>query len=398
MLILDGFGYELVKEYYQAGHLRMFYPPARVVAPYPTMTDVCIQDIIGGMPCRAFEARHFDRKANRFVGGSRDYLAGKNEPYNRLLHYRAGMLWDAIGYIDPWAVFGKEINDAKRCFDRRQSKEFLAYFVSSAGVSTRSGASGQKRCLQLIERLVNQVIWETRGLTKVTLLSDHGHSYTSARRVNFEESLREKGWRLTGRLRDPKDVAYVQFGLVTFASFATLSPAALAGDLADCQGVELASYVDKDAVVVLDANGGRAVIRRKQRGFSYEPVAGDPLKLKDILSGLAADSDGAYDTDAMLTATVTHEYPTPLKRLWRAHFALVENTPDVIVSLKNEFFAGLASFAGSVTIASTHGGLNYANSVTLIMSTAGPLPAYMRSEDVPRHMKKLTGETWPSRK
>ena len=39
------------------------------------------------------------------------YLAILSARFRMLLQYRAAMLWDAIGYVDPWAVFGKEINE-----------------------------------------------------------------------------------------------------------------------------------------------------------------------------------------------------------------------------------------------------------------------------------------------
>lgn len=397
VLILDGFGYDVVNKYYQQGGLRAFHRPSQVVAPYPTMTDMCIQDIIDGMPCRAYEALYFDRAANKLVGGTSDYLEGVNEPYNRLLQYRADTLWDALGYIDPWAVFGKEINDAKRVFDHARTKEMLAYFVSSAGVGTRMGAAGQVQCLRRTEQFINQVIYETRGLTKITLASDHGHSYTPSKRIDFEGYLRRKGWRLAKSLHKPDDVVYVPFGLVTFARFATRRPARLAGDLISMAGVDIASYADRDKVVVLSADGGRAIITRHGDGYRYQPTAGDPLKLVGILTGMGS-ADGFHSADDLLAATYKHQYPAPLQRLWRAHFGLVRHTPDVLVSLANNYFSGAKSFAGSVTIASTHGSLNRSNSVTFIMSTAGPLPKVLRSRDIPKAMAALTGGDWPSRR
>ena len=398
VLILDGFAYDLVKKAYDAGALRMFHPPSRVVAPYPTLTDPALEDLLAYSPCPAFEARYYDRGANRAAGGSGDYMAGKNAPYNQLLQYRAAMLWDALGYLYPWEVFGKELNDAKRLFDRGRTQEVLAYFVSSAGVGTRMGAEGQRKALQRVEQFVNQVIWETRGLTKVTLLADHGHSYTEARRIPLEKHLKDRGWKLRESLKGPKDVVYIRFGLETYASFATQSREALAKDLAAAEGVELASFAAEDAVVVLAPKGQRAVIRRRGARFRYQRVSGDPLGLRPILAKLKPDAAGYFDADELLSATLTHTWPAPLQRLWRAHFALVANPPDVIVSLADNFYSGDTSLAGAVSIASTHGSLNYSNSVTFIMSTIGPLPPYMRSRDVPGHMKTLTGRHFPAGK
>jgi len=395
VLILDGVGYDLVKRYYDEGHLRMFYPPSRVVAPYPSMTDLCLEDVFGYIPCRGIEARYYDLQANRLAGGSSDYVAGKNEPYNRLLHYRANLLWDAIGYLAPWEVFGKEVNDAKRVLNRSETQEFVAYFVSSAGLATRMGAAGHKACLGRVEQLIHQILWETHGLTKFTLLADHGHTYTPAERIDLGAKLREKGWSLVNSVRGERDVAYISFGLVTYASFATRRPAALAADLVGLPAVELASYVEGDVVVVLDSRGGRALIRQDNGRFRYEPLEGDPLQLEESLSGVEADERGYYDAEALLAATAGHVYPAPLQRLWRAHFAIVENPPDVIVSLKDDFCSGSKSFASHVTTASTHGGLNRRNSITFIMSTIGPLPPIMRSGDIRRHMKRLTGREFP---
>lgn len=398
VIILDGFGYDVVKEFYDAGGLRMFHPPSKLVAPYPTLTDPALEDAFGYMPCRGFEAKYYDRRKNKVVGGAGSYLRGDNEPYNRLLNYRADTIMDAVGYVYPWSVFGKETNDAKRLFDRAKTRELLAYFVSSAGVSTRQGAAGQQKCLRRIERMVLQVLHETRGLVKVTILSDHGHSYTPGTRIDIEGHLKTRGWRLTGSLRGERDVAFIRFGLLTYASFSTRSPEALAEDLVELEGVELASFAYKDMVIVLAPGGARAIIRGRHGRYAYTPVNGDPLDLTSVLADVQADADGYYDADALLRATVHHRWPAPLQRLCRAHFGLVENPPDVIVSLADRFYTGSKGFAGSVTVASTHGGLNRRNSVTFIMSTAGKLPGVMRSRDIPQNMRKLTGEPFPSRK
>ncbi len=398
VIILDGFSYDLVKGWYDAGYLRMFHRPSRVVAPYPSLTAMCLADALDYMPCRGFEALYFDRKADALAGGNLAYLLGDNAPYVRLLHYRAPMTWDAAVYIAPWPIFKAEIDAAKDRFDQGDSKEVLTYFVSTAGMGTRDGPDGQRKCLRRVEQLVNEVLWQTRGLTKVTLLSDHGHSYTPAKRIDLAGHLEARGWRLTGSLDDDKSAVYIRFGLVTCASFATRRPAALAADLVAGEGVELASYARGQTVVLLGRDGARAVISRKRSAYNYRPTSGDPLKLGRILAAVPADADGFRSAEALLAATATHVYPAPLQRLWRAHFALVENPPDVIVSLEDRFFSGSKTMAGFVNVASTHGSLNYSNSVTFIMTTAGPMPPVMRSADIPKNMQSLTGVQFPMRR
>jgi hypothetical protein len=305
-------------------------------------------------------------------------------------------------------IFGHELDRIKQTFDKRSSREVLTYVVSSAGVSTRDGKQGQFACLREVDRLVKQVIAETRGLTKVTLVSDHGHSYTPARPAKLEAFLDKKGWNVTDRLKNPDDVVLIKFGLVTMASLSTRRPDALAKDLATHPGVELASVRGRQNPRSLNVYGpplsddqprSHGTIRRGDDGrFAYETVTGDPLKLAPLLAKLTPDRTGAYDPNDLLAATVDHEFPAPLQRLWRAHFSLVENPPDVIVSLGDEFYNGSGALDAWVEVNSTHGGLGRSNGVTFIMSTIAPLPGVMRSRDVPTVMRKTLGvPRWPIR-
>jgi hypothetical protein len=399
VILLDGFCYDVVKQYYDNGGLRMCYPPSRVIAPYPTLTDLGFEDLLGYMPCLANEALYFDRATNRLVGGNSAYLEGRNEPYNRLLQYRANSLDDAFGYLYPWSIYNKEIQNAKVGFDRNESMEFIAYFVSSAGVGTAEGAEGQRRCLRVVDQFVNQVVCESRGLTKVTIATDHGHSYTPGRRIPLEFHLAGKGWHIVDSLTQPKDVVYIRFGIETYAAFYTNQRADLASDLSAAEGVEITSYAEKDAVVVLGNGGSKAIIHRNGDRYRYETMQGDPLKISEILAKLPADAQRYYAETDVFQATCTHVYPDPLARLWRAHFGLVQNPPDVIVSLADNYYSGSASFAGFIKVASTHGGLNLRNSSSFIMSTLGPMPEVMRCSDVPSHMAELLHvPSWPMRK
>ncbi|MBI5723495.1 MAG: hypothetical protein HZA50_06015 [Planctomycetes bacterium] len=414
-IILDGFGYDVLKKFYDDGGLRVFYPPSRVIAPYPCLTDLCIEDILGYVPCLAFESLYYDRQTGKTVGGNDYYMAGKNQPYNQLLQYRSDTIWDAIGFIYPQDVFGKELNDLKRVLDRNQTREVRGYMVSSAGISTKFGADGQRKALIQVERLVNQVVRESRGKIKITLAADHGHSYTPSTQIPLDQYLKEKGWRIADRLEKPTDVAYIRYGLETYASFCTQRAAKLAEDLIQAPGVLIASYRDGDSVVVLakpqppasqaaasqisQPTGtpafDKAVIRCKDSRYSYHPAGGDPLQLSQVLANLKADADGFYDHKSLFEATVMHIYPDSLERLWRAHTSIAQNIPDVIVSLENNFYSGSSSFGGMVKIASTHGSIDRSNSTTFIMSTIGPLPPAMRSANVPENMSKLLGEKWP---
>ncbi|MFP4106193.1 MAG: hypothetical protein ACLFVU_08895 [Phycisphaerae bacterium] len=398
VIILDGVPYTTAKAFYDNGGLRYCHPPSKVISPYPTMTDMSMEDVLGYIPTQAYEAKYYSRPKNKVVGGWMSYLGGANMPYSDVMEYRTNLFLDVLGYVAPWRVYRKEINDIKEQFDKRDSKELVAYIVSSAGIGTNDGEAGQLKMLQYVDRLVSQVVYETRGLLKVTVLADHGHTHTQAKRVPMESFLKERGWDVSSSLKDPNDVVYIRFGLVTFISFSTHSPAKLAADLTDATGVEIVSYADGQEVVVLSDDGGTARIANRDGRFRYTPSAGDPLKLKPILANLSADAAGTYDADDLLAATADHQYPAPLQRLWRTHFALVGQPGDVVVSLKDEWYSGAQGFSHFVDVASTHGGLNRRNSVTFIMTSAGKLPEVMRSRDVPEALGKLFDRPFPYRR
>lgn len=398
-IVLDGIGYDVMKKYYDDGGMRICNPPSRVIAPYPCLTDLCIADMTGCSPCRGFESRYFDSIEKCVKGGSNDYMTYKNQPYHKFMQYRCDMLFDGLGFLYPKSVYGKELNDFKRVFDSNKSREIRGYIVSSAGMGTSFGKEGQIECLAGAERLAMQIIKETQGKAKITFVSDHGHSYTPSTQIPIDAYLTEKGWRITDNLSNPNDVAYVRYGLETYACFGTSQPAKLAADLTALTGVTIASYLDNDSVVVLGPGGAKATIRQKNGKYKYEHSIGDPLQLLPILAKLTTDSEGYFSDRDVFAATTTHVYPDSLARLWRAHTTVAQNIPDVIISLDDKYYSGSKEFADMVkNVASTHGGLNRSNSTAFIMTSVGEIPPIMRSAEIPAAMGKLFAQKWPLEK
>jgi hypothetical protein len=397
-IILDGVAFDVVKEFYDAGHLRMFYPPSRLVAPFPAMTDLAVEDALGDIPCPALEASYYDRVTGAAAGGQWNYLLQKNAPASRLITYRQWVPLDALAYFSPWLIFKHEIHGAKSALDRHDTQDVIFYSAGCAGMGTGNGKEGHVRCLELTERMINQVTLETRGMVKFTIIADHGHTYTKPARLDLPGLLRKKGWHPGNHLDAPKDFVMPEFGDVTYAAFYTHDAAALAADLAAIEGVELAVY-QADGKISLVSRRGNALISERNGRYKYEPQGGDVLQLNDIVAKLRAegkvDDSGFIDDRALLEATAAHLYPDPLRRLWRAFNGMVENVPDVIVSIEDNYYAGSANYAFLVKLNSTHGGLNYKNSLAFAMSTAGPLPPVMRSEDIPKNLGAVLGRPFP---
>jgi len=402
VLILDGIGYETVKAYRDAGHLRLFHPPAPVISTYPAMTDLALADIFKSVRPVAYEARYFDPEKNVLRGGDGDYLAMRDEDWVRTIDYRADTLVDPLAYLFPDHYFEEELKAVVDLIGRRDRPMVVAYLVSSAAMGTKHLLAGQQKVLATLDRLTQQLVWESRGLVKVTVFSDHGHQLVPARWIDFRAFLRDEGWHVCERLETDKDVAVIDYGLVTYASFATRDRPGLAKALMKQAGVDVVTYCADGAVMVV-SDEGTARVECAGGRYRYVPQTGDPLHLAAIIAQAKAegllDADGFADGRTWLRLTADHEYPDPLVRVWRGFHGISEHVPDVVASLKDGYSAGLPSRAMRYPDgASTHGDLGRKSSTAFVMSTAGPVPENaqpLRSRDLPTVLPALLGRPWP---
>ena len=402
IFIVDGIGYDTVEAFRKEGRLRLFYPPSRLISAFPPMTDLVLTDAFRSAACVSYEVVYYDREKKSIVGGNADYMNFKNESWVNNLAYRAGAIMDPLSYLYPGWAFEKELGDFRNVLDRRDRLDVAAYFVSTAGLGTRLGLAGQRRVLEAFDQLTEELVQKSRGRVKVTMMSDHGHTLTQCERVDFRLYLQEHGWRPVDRLEKPRDVAVIEFGIVTYAVFATDDRPGLAAILVEHPGVDLAAYPDGERVAV-EKKGERAHVERRGARYRYVAAAGDPLDLAPIIAKMKAekaiDADGFADDRAWFERTLTHKYPDPLDRLWRAFNGMVEHPPDVVASLKEAYCAGVMSRSFWIPkIASTHGDLEQKSSTAFIMSTIGPvLPPGVgaRHCDLPPIMEKLTARPWP---
>jgi len=396
LIVLDGIPFELVDHLWRAGHFRWFHRPSRVICCYPSMTDLALSELFGTRPCLGYQALYFDRRNNRLSDGNRVYLSGANSPWLDRMNYRCSLWWDARAYLDPQAVFDHEIRGLRRSFRSVAAGPACGYSVGTAGLATRGGQPALEACLTEIDALCEEIIYERRGRVKITLTADHGHNLTDNRRVSFEKLLTAAGYRPAGSLRGPRDVVMISYGLVTYVELFTKDPAGVAQCLVEHPDVEFVCYPEGEAIVVRD-RCGQARITRGRLGFGYDSTGGDPLRLAaiaDQLGGQAGlDTDDGVEDEAWFQATIEHDYPDPLRRIWRAFHGLVENPPDLIVNLRDGACHGSKFFYAVIGghVPSTHGSLNRRNSTTFVMSMLGELPPALRSEDVLPALDRLRG-------
>jgi hypothetical protein len=390
VILLDGIPYDLIAQMYQQGHFRLFYPPSKVVAPFPSMTDVAYTEMFMPGKLLGFEAKYYDRANHCLSDGNAVYLAAGNDPWSKRLQYRVPRLFDAVGYVSPDFVFDHELAAIEKMMNRCQSGTAMGYSVGTSNVGTRQGRQGFEKCLLAVDRLCEKIMYERKGRCCFTLISDHGHNLTAAQYFDVAGALKSQGHHVVKKLSEPGDVVVVDFGLVTSSAVYTDTPADLAEVLVNYYGqVDLAVYPQTIAgfrKIVVRSKEGLAYVSRSGEGYRYDVQKGDPLKLLPIIKKLRkagkVNAKGIIDDRALFDATIDHEYPDPLARVWRAFDGMVKYPPDLEISLKDGYFSGDASFSRTINVESTHGSLNRINSLTFVMTTYEPLPPAMRSEQV----------------
>ncbi len=375
MMILDGFGYDVVRKYQSAGGFKQFKHLAPVVAPYPSLTDLCSQDLIQGEPCDSLEARYYDPTKDKVLGGEIGYLLHVNQPYRDTIAYSPRPWIDSMCYVAPWYAFMLEMSRLRRKVAKFRGKEFVAYLVSTAGIGTKYGAAGQSMCLGRVDEFCSDLKKTTPDL-HISLVSDHGHGYTPSKAYDIRTALKNKGWKFKGTLDKPENIVYPALGLLHCAGFWTTQTSKLVDDLKDIDCIDIISHKSGDKVVVTNHHG-LGEITKIDDTYSYRNIHGDVLHL-----GLAEGGVLSLDSAGWLDRAFNDKYPDAPVRLWRAHNGLVKHTPSLIVALKDGFFFGSRFLNRFAKIESTHGGLNRINSLAFAMSTDRELPEIMRTRDV----------------
>jgi hypothetical protein len=383
VLILDSVPFEMVAAAHGHGRFALFHSPSRVVSPFPAMTDMSLNELLGTSPSRGLESDFYD--GERLISGWRGYPHADNSPWLAHVDWYFPYKLHGRAYLKPERYFLIELARIERALARAADGTLVAYCVGPSALGFSIGREGHLCGLAAVERFCRMLVHRYRGRIAITLLSDHGHDLVASRSVELRRLLVRLGYRVTTRLRDPGDVVAPDFGLISCAGVYTQSPSQVAADLVQADGIEHALYRDGDDVVVLAADG-RARIAPCAGGWTYRCEFGDPLALAAIIEQLrgagAVDDCGCIDDAALFGATVDHVHPDALDRCWRAYHGLIEHTPDVLLSLASGWHWGSPFIDRHMSVTGSHGSLNRAGTIGFVMSTEGELPEVLRMRDL----------------
>jgi hypothetical protein len=387
ILLMDSIPYRSVSERYRRGEWRWFEPPRKVIAPFPSMSVVIFAEILHAPRQPGSMERYFDRTENRMVNGYRARARGYEHHWQRGLDYHLGSYVKVgLGYMNPRAWLGHEFYAAKEAFDRSDRRLTLAYLVTPSAMLSRHGVIGLEDCLDELEQMCVQLLYERRGAIKVSIISDHGHNLMHSANFLVKPVLKRAGFNVVESIEDPeRDVVVEIDGLVTYFAAHTTQPVAVADLFLQQEEIQLSMYRDGDRVIVRDALGAAAIDERDGR-LRYTPLKGDVLDYAVVLEQLALDGkldEGGFVADRdWLEATFDHEWPDGPRRAWDAFDGLVESTPDVMFTLHDGHCAGDPSMEKWIEMQSTHGGFNQINTDAVLMTMIPTPNTPMRSGDV----------------
>jgi hypothetical protein len=282
-------------------------------------------------------------------------------------------------YFWPYGWFGREMRRMQNQFMSSDGPLYVGYYVGTSALGAKFGRNGHQSALVNVDRYCRQIMYDTRGRTRFTLFSDHGHNLVESERIPLREELESIGYHVGERLERPEDVVVPEFGQVTCAAIHAMRPESVARDVLGVEGVEItACMTPHDRIIVLSRDG-RAVIVRDGDRLSYTTEYGDPLKLLPLMEGVA-DEDGFISDERWFEISHNHTFPDPVHRLWRAFHGLVESAPQVLVSIEDGYHCGSETMAYLVELAAAHGSLRWTSTCGFAMTSVGALPDAIRMD------------------
>ena len=124
------------------------------------------------------------------------YLSGKNEAWVEGVDYRLGTIEDAVMYLWPGGVFRRELEAARKVYDRKRDKDrVVLYLLSTDGMCHMYTREKAREHFVLLDRWIQQIVYDARGRIEVTMLADHGNNFAGCHFVPVRETLQASGLR-----------------------------------------------------------------------------------------------------------------------------------------------------------------------------------------------------------
>ncbi len=397
IICVDGVGFSTIQKMRAEGRFKSFREPSRMIAPFPTLTNLALSDILrpaGASAPAGYEDNFFDVNANKMRGGILNRLRGDkfiDGTFRELFDYHPSAIKSGLGYAaPPVSTYVEALSDLVRLRQKaRTSREpvFFAYTGATDSLAHLGGEKLVRSFLKQLDESITDIIRDSSAPIEVTIFSDHGNHYRGYRRAKLKSPLKRAGFRLDSRIKDDRSVVIPQFGLVGCAVLFTResNEARLATALSGVTGVDFIAY-ETAGIVQLVSRDGAARIERSGGSYRYIIERGDPLGIAATMRELAArgkaDADGFIDDADWFAATRAGGRPDAVRRVYDGATAGVGNRANVIVNFADGFYTGSSTLDIFAFLQATHGNLGREQTFGFVMDTRREMPAYVRAGEV----------------
>lgn len=374
LLCLDGVPHKLIEGERSRGLFDSFKSPARLLSPFPTMTNVALSAMLGATPPAGYESLYFDRKARELRGGISKYV-GRRTPdkvpssYMEELDYQEPLPFEFLIYVAPEKVWRADMQRFRERFRAApQNRDYFAFLKATDGLLHAQGPARLAVALESLDKILKEIRAYCGDETEIVMFSDHGMNLEENRRIPLASTLRRCGFK----------VVIPAFGLCSYAALycdEDVIPE-VARTSAEVTGVDFAVYKDAAAVVVESSRGqARVEYEATSSSYRYVIVSGDPLQLGSFPNTFATDA-------VWYERTAGHRYPNAVANVYKSLFTpRVKHTADVLISMNDGYYYGMTAFGRFVRLRATHGNALQSSSNAFLMSTHRNFPAFVRADD-----------------
>lgn len=373
LLCLDGVPHKLIEAARHRGLFDAFGPPARLLSPFPTMTNVALSAMFDATPPAGYESLYFDRAAGELRGGIKKYL-GRRTPdkipssYMDDLDYQEPLPFEFLIYVAPEKIWRADMQKFREQFRAAPaSRDYFAFLKATDGLLHSQGPARLAVALESLDKILKEIRAHAGAETEIVMFSDHGMNLEENRRVPLRSELKRRGF----------DVVIPAFGLCSYIAVYCRDEDRIpevARASAEVEGVDFAIYRDASEVVI-ESERGQARIASQAESFRYVAATGDPLELDRFGEGFKTDK-------AWFAETAGHRYPDAVPNIYKSLFTpRVQHTADILISLKDGYYYGWSPFGRFVRLYATHGNALQSSSNAFLMSTHREFPAYVRADD-----------------
>lgn len=406
LVCLDGVPHALIQEARRAGLFAQFREPAKLLSPFPTMTNVALSVMLRSTAPAGYESLYFDRNTKRLEGGMSKYV-GRRTPdkipssYMDKLDYQEPLPCEFLIYFLTNKVWRADLRRFEESFTQHaESKDFFAFLKATDGLLHIAGAKQLLVALAELDKILTRIHTREAERTEIVVFSDHGMNLVRNRRVPLRTHLETRGFKFTNDLRGSDNgnnvarlVSVPAFGLCGYAAVYCQDEETtrdVAASLCELTGVDFTLHREAETTCVVSERGTARILRQTDGeavSYAYERMSGDPLQLASVEDELRdagqIDWRGFASAEAWYERTKEHIYPNALENLYGAMFdKRVIHPADALVSFKDGYYYGASLFTRlAPNLHATHGNAMQPSTDAFLMSTRRELPSHVRASE-----------------